>query len=102
MYIILMSIGSIEGQRKLSLRFLSGCILGENIQGETHDSIEDAKMALKLYETYSTLLAEGGKESIVSILREMYAYGRRHDWKYNPREPLLLAIHDSKGIEGAK
>ena len=97
-----MSIGSIEGQRKLSLRFLSGCILGENIQGETHDSIEDAKMALKLYETYSTLLAEGGKESIVSILREMYAYGRRHDWKYNPREPLLLAIHDSKGIEGAK
>eukprot|EP00752_Nemacystus_decipiens_P004347 g3971.t1 len=40
---------SLPGQRKISLRFLAQYLLNINIQGETHDSIEDARIALALY-----------------------------------------------------
>lgn len=40
---------SLPGQRKISLRFLAHYLLNMNIQGETHDSIEDARIALALY-----------------------------------------------------
>jgi hypothetical protein len=36
--------------RKLSLRFLASYLLKANIQTHTHDSIEDACTALRLYE----------------------------------------------------
>jgi len=50
---------SLPAQRKLSLRFLAGCVLGSNIQGETHDSIEDARTALHLWERYRDLALVG-------------------------------------------
>lgn len=37
-------------QRKLSLRFLAGYLLGAAIQKDTHDSIVDARTALSLFE----------------------------------------------------
>lgn len=65
-------------QRKLSLKFLATNLLGEEIQGETHDSIEDARTAIKLYETYLDLQARGEFES---ELLEMYRFGKKFGFK---------------------
>ena len=46
-------------QRKLSLRFLASYLLKEDIQQETHDSIEDARTAVRLYHKYLEMQAAG-------------------------------------------
>jgi len=48
-----------ERQRRLSLRFLSWFVLHENIQTETHDSIEDGASALKLFKAYQDFEEQG-------------------------------------------
>ena len=64
-----------DRQRKLSLRFLSWFVLGENIQTETHDSIEDARSALMLYKAYH----EFEEQNIFDKkLEELYREGRRY------------------------
>ena len=61
--------------RRLSLRFLSWFVLGENIQTETHDSIEDARSALKLYKAYHEFEERGVFDD---KLEELYRAGKQH------------------------
>jgi PAB-dependent poly(A)-specific ribonuclease subunit 2 len=65
--------------RKISLRFLSWVVLDQDIQSSgSHDSIEDARTALQLYEKYCQLDAEQRWES---TLEEVYREGGRLGWK---------------------
>lgn len=66
-----------SGRRRLSLRFLAAYLLGATIQGGSHDSVEDAVAALKLYETYVKLVEDGKFDS---TLGEMYEWGNAHGW----------------------
>lgn len=52
------------------------------IQGETHDSIEDARTALQLYRKYLEL-SQGGSEpdDFRKVLKALYEKGRKLDWK---------------------
>ncbi|KAH9999109.1 PAB-dependent poly-A-specific ribonuclease subunit PAN2 [Russula vinacea] len=72
-----------ERQRRLSLRFLSWFVLHENIQTDTHDSIEDARSALMLYTAYQDFEAQG---ILDEKLDELYREGRKNNWK--PPPPL--------------
>lgn len=60
-------------QRRLSLRFLSWFILREHIQKDTHDSIEDARSALRLYNAYHEFEEQGVFDQ---KLDEIYREGR--------------------------
>eukprot|EP00899_Mesostigma_viride_P021198 jgi/Mesvir1/2907/Mv13978-RA.1 len=68
----------LKRQRKISLRFLAAYLLGLDIQSETHDSIEDARTALKLYYLHEELAAKG---TLQDKLLEMYRFGRIHNWE---------------------
>jgi len=61
-------------QRRLSLRFLSWFVLHENIQTDTHDSIEDAKCALDLYKAYLDFESQGVFDK---KLEEVYKEGKQ-------------------------
>ncbi|TSP79459.1 PAN2-PAN3 deadenylation complex catalytic subunit PAN2 [Bagarius yarrelli] len=67
-------------KRMISLRFLAWYFLDLNIQGETHDSIEDARTALQLYRKYLEL-SRGGQEEFRKVLKGLYEKGRKLDWK---------------------
>lgn len=64
--------------RKLSLAFLAWYLLREDIQLETHDSIEDARTALKLYKKYLEFSDAG---IIETILQDIYRTGREMNFK---------------------
>ncbi|EMD34423.1 hypothetical protein CERSUDRAFT_117294 [Gelatoporia subvermispora B] len=68
-------------QRRLSLRFLAWFVLKENIQTDTHDSIEDALSALRLYKAYHEFESEG---TFDQKLEELYREGRQYGWKPPP------------------
>ena len=61
-------------QRKLSLRFLAWAVLHSAIQTDTHDSIEDARTALQLFEEHNRLEAEGSWED---VFEEVYREGKQ-------------------------
>uniref|UniRef100_A0A4X2MB16 PAN2-PAN3 deadenylation complex catalytic subunit PAN2 n=1 Tax=Vombatus ursinus TaxID=29139 RepID=A0A4X2MB16_VOMUR len=69
-------------KRMISLRFLAWYFLDLKIQGETHDSIEDARTALQLYRKYLELSKNGSEpESFHKVLKGLYEKGRKMDWK---------------------
>uniref|UniRef100_A0A8C6WUL9 PAN2-PAN3 deadenylation complex catalytic subunit PAN2 n=1 Tax=Neogobius melanostomus TaxID=47308 RepID=A0A8C6WUL9_9GOBI len=68
-------------KRMISLRFLAWYFLDLSIQGETHDSIEDARTALQLYRKYLELSHGGGSDDVRKILKGLYEKGRQLDWK---------------------
>lgn len=74
--------------RKLSLRFLSWLILDELVQTANHDSVEDARTAIRLWREWQKFEREGRCEE---VLQEIYKRGR----DYNFRVP-------ASATEGAK
>ncbi|KAK9492754.1 ubiquitin carboxyl-terminal hydrolase-domain-containing protein [Lipomyces doorenjongii] len=77
-------------QRKLSLRFLAWYLLNENIQMETHDSIEDAKTALFLYNKYLEINEQGGPSAFENVLNEIYNEGRVVNFR-----PPVVSLSDT-------
>ena len=67
-----------RSKRNLSLRFLAWYLLKENIQSETHDSIEDAFTALKLWRKYQEYEDAGVLEKMID---EIYTAGRKWNYK---------------------
>ncbi|TIC65270.1 hypothetical protein E3Q02_02279 [Wallemia mellicola] len=67
-----------DSHRKLSLRFLSWFLLKQDIQLDTHDSIEDARAALLLYKMYKAFEKDGRLED---VLDDIYSEGRRLNWR---------------------
>ncbi|RKL34217.1 PAB-dependent poly(A)-specific ribonuclease subunit PAN2 [Fusarium proliferatum] len=89
--------------RRLSLAFLAWYLLKEDIQMETHDSIEDSRTALKLYKKYLEFQDAGILET---MLQDIYRAGRevnfkppRRDGQHIPRTdtPPPLPVDGSAG-----
>jgi len=66
-------------QRMISLKFLAWYLLGISIQEDTHDSIEDARTALKLHSKYKDLT--GDQIAFQDVLKNLYEEGRKYGWK---------------------
>lgn len=60
--------------RRLALRFLSYIVLKEEIQVDTHDSIEDARAALMLYQEFQMHEQEGDFDE---FLLQVYDEGKK-------------------------
>jgi PAB-dependent poly(A)-specific ribonuclease subunit 2 len=67
----------LKGQRKLSLRFLASALLQLDIQSGNHDSIEDARTALLLYEKFLVLKEASQVEQ---TLKHLYDLGSKTNW----------------------
>lgn len=86
-------------RRKLSLRFLAWLLLGEDIQQNLiagHDSIEDARTALKLWRKYLEYEDRGILESIKDLIFHKgkatdYKVPMMKDGKRMPETPVVSA-----------
>ncbi|KJZ76270.1 PAB-dependent poly(A)-specific ribonuclease subunit PAN2 [Hirsutella minnesotensis 3608] len=78
--------------RKLSLAFLAWYLLKEDIQLETHDSIEDSRTALKLYKKYLEFEDAGVLEP---MLQDIYRAGRDVNFKPPRRDGVDIQRTDT-------
>lgn len=78
--------------RKLSLAFLAWYLLKEDIQMETHDSIEDSRTALKLYRKYLEFDDAGILET---MLQDIYRAGRDVNFKAPRKDGLDVPRPDT-------
>lgn len=78
--------------RKLSLAFLAWYLLKEDIQMETHDSIEDSRTALKLYRKYLEFQDAGILET---MLQDIYRAGRDVNFKPPRKDDLDVQRMDT-------
>jgi len=67
-----------EKSRMISLRFLANCLLGRDMQQDSHDSIEDARVAYEVYLKAVDLKKRGVFDQILS---QIYDLGRQTEWK---------------------
>ncbi|KAK9447889.1 ubiquitin carboxyl-terminal hydrolase-domain-containing protein [Limtongia smithiae] len=86
--------------RKLSLRFLSWYLLQSNIQTENHDSIEDARAALYLYNKYREINTQGGPSAFENILNEIYTDGRLVNFRPPPQPQGAASLTKSPPLPG--
>ncbi|KAF7970658.1 hypothetical protein HWV62_23300 [Athelia sp. TMB] len=75
-------------QRRLSLKFLSWFVLHENIQTDTHDSIEDARSTLLLYKKYIEFEEKGIFDQ---TLDDIYKTGRQYNFKVPAMEGVVVS-----------
>jgi PAB-dependent poly(A)-specific ribonuclease subunit 2 len=68
-------------QRFLSLKFLASYLLGADIQGTVHDSGEDARAALRLYQAWERVRAAAGAEGVERLTHALYQLGRENGWR---------------------
>ncbi len=77
-----MHIFHLPHNRMVSLKFLAWHFLGEKIQSTTHDSVEDAVTALRLYRRHLAIKAEeGGEAKFIEELNKLYERGKECNWK---------------------
>ncbi|KAH8884604.1 hypothetical protein GQ53DRAFT_697301 [Thozetella sp. PMI_491] len=81
--------------RRLSLAFLAWYLLKEDIQLETHDSIEDARTALKLYRKFLEFEDAGILEA---MLQDIYKAGRETNFKPQRKEDQVVQRTDTPPI----
>jgi PAB-dependent poly(A)-specific ribonuclease subunit 2 len=81
--------------RKLSLAFLAWYLLKEDIQLETHDSIEDARTALKLYRKYLEFDDAGILEA---MLEDIYKAGRATNFKPPRKDDQVIQRTDTPPV----
>ncbi|KAI3642857.1 hypothetical protein MP228_012412 [Amoeboaphelidium protococcarum] len=86
----------IKGQRKISLRFLAWYVLKLDIQSHMHDSVEDAKTALLLYEKYLELERSG---KFQTYLHKLYEDGRKMNWKGPDWDSPKIQLINSSNVK---
>lgn len=94
-----MSLYNVINGSRLSLKFLAWCLLDQSVQVGTHDSIEDARTALLLYQKYLELKQAG---TLQDTLKDIYEKGSSLGFK-PPQTSGMSPISPTKSeFEGAR
>ncbi|RCN39386.1 exonuclease [Ancylostoma caninum] len=88
-------------QRLISLQFLAFYLLGEKIQDGIHDSVEDARVALKLYRKWEELNKDG---TLDSALNNLYVIGKQTGFRveHTPSSKSISPVSEAaaSGVSG--